>query len=65
MANMSYCMFQNTETDLRQCVRELEDEAVYLDEMDTDEADAVHEMKRLCERYLDAYEVLTENGRHK
>jgi rhamnose utilization protein RhaD (predicted bifunctional aldolase and dehydrogenase) len=66
MANMSYCMFENTYGDLRDCL-----EAVYeadslkelTSQMSEEELTAFKAMKRLCQKFIDAVneaEVLDE-----
>ena len=66
MANMSYCMFENTYGDLKDCL-----EAVYeadslkelTSEMSEEELTAFKAMKRLCQKFIDAVnevEVLDE-----
>lgn len=59
MANMSYCRFQNTELDLRDCVNTLE-EAYDLDDLDLSdaEASAMNAMRNMCQEFLDAYAQL-------
>ena len=59
MANMSYCRFQNTEIDLRECVEEL-DNAYTFEELDLskDEERAMHRMKEWCEDFLRNYDRL-------
>lgn len=59
MSNMSYCRFQNTLNDLRDCVSALEELALDLEEgtdnnneLSTDEASAAREMERLCNKYV-------------
>jgi hypothetical protein len=61
MANMSYCRFQNTAQDLRDCVTVVE-EAYDLDDLDlsNDETYAMQRMRNLCQDFLDAYECLEE-----
>ena len=61
MANMSYCRFQNTATDLRDCVNVLED-ARDLDDLglSEDEERAMKRMRMLCEDFLDACNRLEE-----
>jgi hypothetical protein len=61
MANMSYCRFQNTVQDLRDCVTVVE-EAYDLDDLDlsNDETYAMKRMRNLCQDFLDAYERLEE-----
>ena len=57
MANMSYCMFENTYGDLKDCL-----EAVYeadslkelTSEMSEEELGAFKAMKRLCQKFIDA-----------
>lgn len=53
MANMSYCRFQNTSQDLRDCVNEM-DEAYTLKDMELsrDEREAMMWMRELAERFL-------------
>ena len=59
MANMSYCRFQNTSQDLRDCVMELDD-AYTLSDMDlsAEELEAMKWMRTLCEQFLDNMERL-------
>ena len=59
MANMSYCRFQNTSQDLRDCVVEM-DESYTLSDMDlsSEELEAMKWMRELCERFLDNMERL-------
>ena len=61
MANMSYCRFQNTAQDLRDCVNSLE-EGYDLDDLDlsNDETYAMKRMRNLCQDFLDAYDRLEE-----
>ena len=61
MANMSYCMFENTYGDLKQCVTAME-EACTFDELDLNqyEMDSYHAMKDLCKRFLAQYNVLEQ-----
>ena len=61
MSNMSYCRFQNTEIDLRECVSELEyaDDLKSL-ELSSDESRAMKRMYSLCSRYVDEYERLND-----
>lgn len=59
MANMSYCRFQNTETDLRDCLYAMETEDTFADmDLSNEEADALIRMKQLCEEFLENYERL-------
>lgn len=53
MSNMSYCRFQNTSMDLRDCVNEM-DEAYTLRDMDLsrEELESMKWMRELCERFL-------------
>ena len=56
MSNMSYCRFENTYNDLRDCVGVMED-AVDLPELDLSESekDAMFGMKRTCEMFLESF----------
>jgi len=53
MANMSYCRFENTSNDLRDCVNEM-DEAYNIRDMDLsrEELDAMKWMRELCNRFI-------------
>ena len=57
MANMSYCRFQNTSIDLRDCVDALE-EAYDFEELDLSNGElaAMKYMRRLCEKFLEESE---------
>jgi hypothetical protein len=52
--NMSYCMFQNTATDLRQCLESM-DAAETLSELDLsrDEKRSYDLMREFCQNFLD------------
>ena len=57
MANMSYCRFQNTLGDLRDCYDALNDEdADSLDEMDDDEKSARSRLIKLCGKIFRDFE---------
>lgn len=60
MANMSYCRFQNTLEDLRDCVYEM-DEAYNLQDMDlsTEEAHAAKRLYQFAKQYVEQFERLT------
>ena len=64
MANMSYCRFQNTSLDLKDCVEVLQEELDNLDGWDLkqreDEFVAAKRMVSLCKRYVELYEELVE-----
>lgn len=62
MANMSYCMFENTMRDLRDCAVTL-DEAESLTELDLSRTEraAYNQMKELCEQFLEAAARLEES----
>ena len=58
MANMSYCMFENTYSDLLDCVRRLEEDGystVYKESSEY-EQHAMEHMLMLCKRYMEAFE---------
>lgn len=59
--NMSYCMFENTMNDLRQCVQSME-EAETMAEMDlsSTEARSFDRMRELCQNFLDEAERLEQ-----
>ena len=59
MANMSYCMFENTSNDLRDCVSAME-EAYDLPELDLSESEMIsmRYMYRLCKKFLAEHDRL-------
>ena len=59
MPNMSYCRFENTSRDLRDCVDAME-EAYTVDELDLSQSELVsmNRMRVLCQEFLDQYERL-------
>ena len=59
MSNMSYCRFQNTSLDLRDCVEAMR-EAYDLPELDLsrEELSSLKWMRRLCEEFLEESERL-------
>jgi len=48
MSNMSYCMFENTLQDLRQCANELQEPESMQEELSETEADAKVALIELC-----------------
>ncbi len=58
MANMSYCMFENTYGDLRDCVERLEEDGYIsvLKESTKYEQRAMTAMYDLCKRYMELIE---------
>jgi len=65
MANMSYCRFENTASDLRDCLNELAeavDEGMSLKQfhasLSEDERRALRQMIRLCADFTEAVEQL-------
>lgn len=59
MPSMSYCMFENTEVELSQCVTSMLD-ANDIDELDLNEYEQVafRRMYDLCQTYINTYERL-------
>ena len=59
MSNMSYCRFENTSRDLRDCVDAME-EAYTVDELDLSQSElaSMNRMRVLCQEFLDQYERL-------
>ena len=51
MSNMSYCRFQNTLSDLRDCEEALDEDA----KLSESEEHAKQELLRLCERLVQDY----------
>ena len=60
MANMSYCMFENTYGDLLDCVRRLEEDGYEAVERESNEEErhAMKAMLKLCKRYIEAMEEM-------
>ena len=54
MPNMSYCQFQNTLLDLRQCYDVLVDDGI--DAISPEELKALHKLRKLCEEFIDEYD---------
>ena len=60
MANMSYCRFENTLSDLADCVDAL-DEVIYNhEEISESEWKCAKRMKVWCERYLEIFDDCEE-----
>jgi hypothetical protein len=59
--NMSYCMFENTMNDLRQCVQAM-DEVESLSELDLSRTEqrSYDYMRELCQNFLDCAERLEQ-----
>ena len=59
--NMSYCMFENTMNDLRQCVQAM-DEVESLRELDLSRTEqrSYEYMRELCQNFLDCAERLEQ-----
>jgi len=60
MSNMSYCRFQNTFPDLKDCVESLQWE-VSISDLPKLEKDCALKMRELCEQYLELTEIKGEN----
>ena len=61
MSNMSYCRFQNTSNDLRDCVGEMEDNESFGDlKLSREEKEAFEYMRDLCKRFLNEAERLED-----
>ena len=57
MSNMSYCRFQNTLPDLRDCADALDDIAGALAELSKEEARAADELIQLCMQIAEAHGI--------
>lgn len=61
MSNMSYCMFENTSSDLSDCVRAMEEAGRICElDMSQSEMEAFEYMAHLCKRFLAEHERLME-----
>ena len=59
MSNMPYCRFDNTSKDLRDCVNSLEDMSLdEFSEMNSHEIEGAVAIRKLCERYISAYDII-------
>lgn len=56
MSNMSYCRFENTLRDLRECAGALDDIEGNLAELSTAEARAADQLIRLCTRISESHD---------
>ena len=56
MGNMSYCRFQNTLDDLRDCRDALMEMGDYEKELDEEEARAAKRLLRICRELADDFE---------
>lgn len=63
MANMSYCRFENTYNDLRDCTSVMV-EACDLKELDLSHSEQLHmnRMRGLAEQFLEEYDRLMESA---
>lgn len=59
MANMSYCRFENTSSDLQDCVDAIEENGLS-DLSDTEQRKA-QQMREQCETYIQLYDEAEEN----
>lgn len=64
MPSMTYCMFENAETELAQCVDAME-QAELLEDLDLNEYEqqAFHRMWRLCREFLAEHERLLNGSK--
>lgn len=59
MSNMSYCRFENTLVDLRDCVNALGEDGIPIGEY---EKVACEKMRELCKRYIEMYDERDEEN---
>lgn len=56
MSNMSYCRFENTVSDLQDCVYAMEENDTIADmDLNQYESAAIQRMRDLCQEFLDSY----------
>ncbi len=60
MANMSYCRFQNTLHDLRDCQNALDDGVLEEGSLDEEEASAARRLINVCQEITEEY--IDEDG---
>ena len=64
MSNMSYCRFENTSNDLRDCLEAMQElinnEGVdeHGDNLSKTEISAMHDMRPMVEEFIELYEIL-------
>lgn len=64
MSNMSYCRFENTSRDLRDCLEAMQElinnEGVdeHGDNLSKTEISAMHDMRPMVEEFIELYEIL-------
>ena len=58
MGNMSYCRFENTSKDLRDCLQAIENEET--DDLSSYEIDGLEQLLQDCETILDHKEEIEE-----
>ena len=61
MANMSYCRFENTYSDLIDCANALEDIALDNESISRIEWRYAKRLRGLCERFVDAFDEIDES----
>ena len=62
MANMSYCRFENTYSDLLDCKQALDDVVYDGEEISEREMRYAKKMRELCEEFLDIFNDLDEDN---
>ena len=60
MANMSYCRFENTKSDLSDCVNALERIAYDNESISEREWKYAKQMRSWCERFIDIFDDIEE-----
>ena len=60
MANMSYCRFENTKSDLVDCVNALERIAYDNESISEREWDYAKRMRDLCEQFVEEFDDIDE-----
>mgnify|MGYP003659651857 CR=1 FL=1 len=63
MANMSYCRFENTSRDLRDCLQAIENGELY--DLSSYEKDGLESLLEYCEAILDMKEEIEETLNEK
>lgn len=59
MANMSYCRFQNTLPDLKDCIRAIENlEDGPAEGLSDEEAEAAEDLFAACKEYVETYNLI-------
>ena len=61
MTNMSYCMFENTDQDIQQCINAIESGEVDINDMSSYEKSAFMRISESCKELVELIEDITDS----